>query len=73
MSKRAWENVVDKIIGGGSDAWKKLGKPTVGRGKTQWPKKTSEQESQGVRFDCDGEITAAPGRSGVIGTGAHTP
>jgi hypothetical protein len=57
MSKRAWENVVDKIIGGGSDAWKKLGKPTVGRGKTQWPKKTSEQESQGVRFDYDGETT----------------
>ena len=42
MSKRAWESVVDKIIGGGSDAWKKLGKPTVGRGKIQRPKKTSE-------------------------------
>jgi hypothetical protein len=91
MSKRAWEIVVDKIIGGVSDAWKKLGKPTVGRGKTQWPKKTSEQESQGVRFDYDGESrkvfksttsgkssqtqekSPAPGRSGVIGTEAHTP
>lgn len=57
MSKGAWKTVVDGVVGGGSNVWKKLGKPTVSRGKTQWPKTASDLERQGVRFDYDGEIT----------------
>lgn len=56
MSKRAWKSVVDAVAGREPNAWKKLGKPTVDRGKTQWPKGTSELERQGVRFDYDGEV-----------------
>lgn len=56
MSKRAWKSVVDAVIGG-TNIWSKLGRPTVGRGGTQWPKSSSEQERHGVRFDYDGEIT----------------
>ena len=56
MSKRAWGSVVDTVVGAGSNIWQRLAKPTAGRGKTQWPKKQSEQEKHGVRFDYDGEV-----------------
>ncbi|KAH7931314.1 hypothetical protein BV22DRAFT_1115669 [Leucogyrophana mollusca] len=36
--------------------WQKFTKPTVGRGKTVYPKKEAEQEQLGVRWDYDGEI-----------------
>ncbi|PKX96285.1 uncharacterized protein P174DRAFT_457094 [Aspergillus novofumigatus IBT 16806] len=45
MSRRAWANV-----------WEKLAKPTVGRGKTQWPKAPSDLENHGVCFDYDGTL-----------------
>lgn len=56
MSRRAWGKVVDAITGRGSKVWEKLRKPTVARGKTQWPKTQSDLENQGVRFDYDGII-----------------
>jgi hypothetical protein len=42
---------------GDSGAWKKLANPTVGRGKTAWPKSSVELENVGVRFDYDEEVT----------------
>jgi hypothetical protein len=47
---------------GDSGAWKKLANPTVGRGKTAWPKGSAELESIGVRFDYDNEVT----QNGVV-------
>jgi len=38
-------------------AWKKLANPTVGRGKTAFPRSQKEQETLGVRLDYDGEVT----------------
>lgn len=38
-------------------AWKKLTKPSVRQGQTAFPKKPTDQERLGVRFDYDGEIT----------------
>ncbi|RAH47867.1 uncharacterized protein BO95DRAFT_461617 [Aspergillus brunneoviolaceus CBS 621.78] len=56
MLRQAWNSVVEAITGPGSKVWEKLPRPTVGRGKTQWPKSASNLENHGVRFDYDGTI-----------------
>jgi hypothetical protein len=38
-------------------AWKKLARPTVGRGKTTFPNSQKELQRLGVRFGYDGEVT----------------
>lgn len=57
MSRTTWGGLMDFILGQGSNVWKKLTKPTVPVGGTQWPKSASELERQGVRFDYDGTVT----------------
>ncbi|CAK3994564.1 Hypothetical predicted protein [Lecanosticta acicola] len=38
-------------------AWKKLVDPTVGRGKTAWPKSQADLLKYGIRLDYDGVVT----------------
>lgn len=38
------------------NSWKKLAKPTVGRGKVAFPSAPKDRERLGVRFDYDGEV-----------------
>ena len=45
-----------------TNAWSKLAKVTVSRGKTITPKSLAEQERSGFRVDYDGEVE----RDGVI-------
>ncbi|KAF8270740.1 hypothetical protein EI94DRAFT_1570454 [Lactarius quietus] len=40
------------------NAWQKFTNTTAGWGKTVFPKKPSDQEQLGVRWDYDGEITS---------------
>ncbi|KAG8980955.1 hypothetical protein FRB93_008836 [Tulasnella sp. JGI-2019a] len=40
------------------NAWQKFTNLTAGQGKTVFPKKPSDQEQLGVRWDYDGEITS---------------
>ncbi|KAF2258096.1 hypothetical protein CC78DRAFT_556709 [Lojkania enalia] len=47
---------------GDSSAWKKLANPTVGRGKTAWPKGSTELESIGDRFNYDEECQPSAGK-----------
>lgn len=52
-------NAASKAVEGNS--WTKFTNPTVGRGKTAFPKGQGEQERLGVRWDYDGEMTKADG------------
>ncbi|KAI6840440.1 hypothetical protein KC332_g1185 [Hortaea werneckii] len=38
------------------NAWKKLANPTVGRGKTAWPKSQADLLKYGIRLDYDGVV-----------------
>ena len=49
------QKVSDSVVS--SNGWKKLARPTVGRGSTAYPKDPAEQQRLGVRYDYDGEIT----------------
>ena len=49
------QNAASEIVK--TNIWKKFTKPTVGRGKTAWPKTPTDLEKYGVRFDYDGEVT----------------
>lgn len=39
------------------NCWSKLLNPTVGRGKTAWPKGQKDQQNYGIRLDYDGVVT----------------
>ena len=60
MTFKAIQNAVSEVVR--SNIWKKFVKPSVGRGKTVWPKAQNDLEKYGVRFDYDGEVT----QDGVI-------
>jgi hypothetical protein len=55
IAMKALKNLGEIIVRG--NTWKKLVDPTIGRGKTAWPKSQAELERIGVRFDYDGEVT----------------
>lgn len=57
--KKILRTAAAKAVNG--NAWQKFSNPTAGRGKTVFPKKDSEQEQLGVRWDYDGEITSEEG------------
>ncbi|KAF2118670.1 hypothetical protein BDV96DRAFT_642852 [Lophiotrema nucula] len=57
---KALKSVGKTLSEGG--AWKKLATPTVSRGKTAWPKTSSDLENIGIRFNYDDEIT----QNGVV-------
>jgi len=57
--QRFLQKVSDAVVT--SNGWKKLARPTVGRGLTAYPKDTAQQQRLGVRYDYDGEITGADG------------
>ncbi|GIK02885.1 hypothetical protein Aspvir_006948 [Aspergillus viridinutans] len=57
--RRAYKGVVEKAVEG--DMWKKFASPTASRGKTAWPKGKDNQESVGIRYDYDGEVTRSDG------------
>ncbi|KIW39676.1 uncharacterized protein PV06_08268 [Exophiala oligosperma] len=43
------------------NTWKKFTDPSVGRGKTVFPKNEADKERLGIRWDYDGEVTKADG------------
>lgn len=55
--QKALKKATGKAVEG--NAWKKFTNPSVSRGKTTFPKTQAEQESVGVRWDYDGEVTKA--------------
>ena len=57
--QKALKNAVSKAVDG--NTWKKFTNPSAGRGKTAFPKGQAEQESVGIRWDYDGEVTKADG------------
>jgi len=57
--QRFLQKVQDTVVSGNS--WKKLARPSVGRGKTAFPKDPAEQKRLGVRYDYDGEIAGEDG------------
>lgn len=58
--RRAYRGVVEKGIEG--NTWKKkFSNPTASRGNTVWPKSQNDQESIGIRFDYDGEVSRSDG------------
>lgn len=57
--QRFLQKVSESVVS--SNGWKKLARPTVGRGLTAYPKDPAEQQRLGVRYDYDGEITGGDG------------
>lgn len=41
--------------------WKKFTNPSASRGGTAWPKGSNNQETIGIRFDYDGEVSKLDG------------
>lgn len=46
--------IADAVV---KNSWKKLANPTVGRGKTAWPKSQADLLKYGIRLDYDGVVT----------------
>ncbi|KAL8934917.1 MAG: hypothetical protein Q9211_004982 [Gyalolechia sp. 1 TL-2023] len=57
--KKTFKNVNAKGVQG--NTWKKFTQVSVARGQTAWPKSPNAQETIGVRYDFDGEVTQADG------------
>ncbi|TBU23588.1 hypothetical protein BD311DRAFT_810653 [Dichomitus squalens] len=53
--KKVFRGLTTAVLEG--NAWKKLVDPSVTRGLTAYPRKPTDQQRLGVRFDYDGEIT----------------
>ena len=53
------KNAANKAVEG--NGWKKFANPTASRGKTVFPKTSAQQQSLGVRWDYDGQVTRSDG------------
>lgn len=57
--RKAYRDVVEKAVEG--NVWKKFSSPSASQGKPAWPKGNNEQETIGIRYDYDGEVTRSDG------------
>ncbi|PPQ75139.1 hypothetical protein CVT25_007938 [Psilocybe cyanescens] len=59
MSDKIFKALSGEVMKG--NLWKKFTEPTVGRGKTAYPKTSADQEKFGIRFDYDMVVTQEDG------------